>query len=70
MPVLAGICAAGTGDTPEEAFEAAERRSLEGMEDLVPCWVFPCRVVGMDEYGWDVVVPTGPAKKYQIPDPA
>lgn len=64
LPVLPGLCAAGTGDTPEEAFAESEHRCLSGMEDLVPCWVFPCRLVDVDEYGWDVVVPTGRAKKY------
>ncbi len=63
LPVLPGLCAAGTGDTSEEAQEAANCRSLEGLDDCVPGWVFPCRLVDVDEYGWDVVVPTGEAMK-------
>ena len=61
LPALPGLCAAGTGDTPEEAL--ANARSLEGMEDVAKCYAFPCRIVGTDEYGWDVVVPTGPARR-------
>jgi hypothetical protein len=65
LPALPGLCAAGTGDTPEEAIESI-RGGLPGMDDgIMPMYVFPCRIVGTDEYNWDVVVPTDPARRVE-----
>lgn len=65
LPALRGLCAAGTGDTPEEAIENIGD-GLAGFEDdIAPLWVFPCIIIGYDEYDWPVVRPCGPAVEWK-----
>jgi len=65
LPVEKGLCAVVTAETEEEALEALEYApSLPGFDEgLVPLWIFPCRVVGHDGEGWDLVKPLGAAKR-------
>lgn len=65
LPTEPGLCAVVTAETEEEAIEALEYApSLPGFDEgLVPLWIFPCRVVGHDGEGWDLVQPLGTAKR-------
>lgn len=65
LPVEKGLCAVVTAETEEEALEELEYApSLPGFDEgLVPLWIFPCRVVGHDGEGWDLVQPLGAARR-------
>ncbi len=65
LPIEKGLCAVVTAETEEEALEELEYApSLPGFDEgLAPLWIFPCRVVGHDGEGWELVQPLGTAKR-------